>query len=81
VLFRSSSMSVGFRHLSFSWYKANFDPFVEKARVYPFFFAWRPEGYPDSVGYVWTNKDIAPVTMGIKDFVEVGFNMEGLAIE
>jgi hypothetical protein len=81
IIREGSSMSVGFRHLPFSWYKTNFDPFVEEAREYPFFFAWRPAGYPDSVGYVWTNEDITPVTMGIKDFVEVGFNMEGLAIE
>lgn len=76
-----SAMSVAFRHLTHSWYETNFDPFVENARRYPFFFAWRPNGYPDTLGYVWANQDISPTTMGIRNFVEVGFEMEGLAIE
>jgi hypothetical protein len=81
VIREGSATSVGFRHLTNAWYRANFDPFVEEARSYPFFFAWRPEGYPDSVGYVWTQSDIVPTTMGIKDFLEVGLDLEGLAIE
>jgi hypothetical protein len=59
----------------------NFDPFVEQARSYPFFFAWRPQGYADSVGYVWTNTDITPSTMGIRSRLEVSFAMEGLSLE
>lgn len=76
-----SQMSVAFSHLTYDWYKANFDPFVELARSYPFFFAWRPEGYPETIGYVWTGADIAPSTMGVRDFLSVSFDMEGLAIE
>ena len=81
VIREGSSMSVSYRHLDYDWYKDNFDPFVEQARIYPFFFAWRPEGYPETVGYVWTTDDIAPSTMGIRDLVQVGFDMQGLAIE
>ena len=81
VIREGVATSVGFRHLTNAWYRANFDPFVEQARSYPFFFAWRPEGYPTSVGYVWTNSDIVPTTMGIKDFLEVGLDMEGLSLE
>jgi hypothetical protein len=81
VIREGSFTSVGFRHLTNAWYRANFDPFVEEARSYPFFFAWRPEGYPDSVGYVWTQGDIVPTTMGIKDFLEVGLDLEGLSVE
>jgi hypothetical protein len=76
-----SSMSVSFRHLDYDWYKDNFDPFVEQAREYPFFFAWRPDNYPETVGYVWTADDISPSTMGIRNLLEVGFDMQGLAIE
>jgi hypothetical protein len=76
-----SSMSVSFRHLDYDWYADNFDPFVEQAREYPFFFAWRPDDYPETVGYVWTSQDITPSTMGIRNLLEVGFDMQGLAIE
>jgi hypothetical protein len=78
---QGSEMSVGFRHLDYDWYKDNFDPFVDQARSYPFFFAWRPDNYPESVGYVWTSADIAPSTMGIRDLLQVDFSMQGLSVE
>ena len=81
IIREGSATSVSFRHLTNAWYRANFDSFVEQARSYPFFFAWRPEGYATSVGYVWTRGDIAPTTMGIRDFLEVSIDMEGLSIE
>jgi hypothetical protein len=81
IVRQGSSMSVSFRHLEYDWYKNNFDPFVEEAREYPFFFAWRPDDYPETVGYVWTAQDITPSTMGIRNLLEVGFEMQGLAIE
>lgn len=81
IIRQGSAMSVGFRHLTNNFYRTNFDPFVEQAREYPFFFAWRPEGHATSIGYVWVNQDIAPTTMGIRDFVEVSFDMEGLSLE
>jgi hypothetical protein len=81
ILRQGSQMSVSYKHLTYDWYKTNFDPFVEQARSYPFFFAWRPQGYADSVGYVWTNTDITPSTMGIKSRLEVSFAMEGLSLE
>ena len=81
IIRQGSSMSVSYKHLEYDWYKDNFDPFVEDARKYPFFFAWRPDNYPETVGYVWTAQDITPSTMGIRNLLEVGFEMQGLAIE
>jgi hypothetical protein len=81
VIREGSSMAVSYKHLEYNWYEENFDPFVEDARSYPFFFAWRPDNYPETVGYVWTADDIAPTTMGIRNLLEVGFEMQGLAIE
>lgn len=81
IIREGSQMSVGYNNLNYAWYKANFDPFVEQARKYPFFFAWRPDGYPETVGYVWTPSDIAPTTNGSRDLLDVSFNMAGLAIE
>lgn len=52
---------VSLRNLTAAWYRANFDPFVEHADLGCFFFAWRPEKYPNEVGYCWTTGNIAPV--------------------
>jgi hypothetical protein len=81
IIRQGNETSVTFRHLTFDWYKANFDAFVKAARQYPFFFAWRPDAYPDSVGYVWTDRDIVPTTMGIRKFLEVSISMEGVGFD
>lgn len=70
-----------FRHLTASWYRANFDPFAKAARSRPFFIAWRPETYPSEVAYGWTNDDITPSNMGVRDYMEVSFNVVGHADE
>lgn len=72
------STSVAFRHLDYDWYRQNFDPFAKEAIKYPFFFAWRPDKYFDAVGYVWTTRDISPSTMGIRDLLQVSFEMVGI---
>lgn len=73
--------SWSWRYLDPSWYRTYFDPFVEAARTQPFFIAWRPGDFPDEVGYVWTSGDIRPGNMGVKGFMEVSLEAEGLAIE
>jgi hypothetical protein len=78
IVRQGANMSVSYRHLDYDWYRTNFDPFVKQAIKYPFFFAWRPNGYPDAVGYVWTTRDIPPSTMGIRDLLQVSFDMQGL---
>lgn len=70
--------SIAFRHLPASWYRAQFDPFVRAARRYPYFVAWRPATFPAEVAYVWTDRDIAPSNMGIRDLMDVSWNMKGL---
>lgn len=81
VVRQGVSTSVSFRHLDYDWYRDNFDPFVKLAIKYPFFFAWRPDNYQDAVGYVWTTADIAPQTMGIRDLLQVSFEMIGQGSE
>lgn len=73
--------SAEYRYLSASWYRANFDPFVRAARTRPFFFAWRPASFPNEVGYVWTNEDIAPENSGPRDFMSVSMSMTGIGVE
>lgn len=74
--------SAEWSHLDPNWYRANFDPFVQAARTDTFFFAWRPApGSPseNDVAYCWTNDDIAPSNMGIRNLMQVGFSMSGVA--
>lgn len=76
-----SSGSFEWQNLKAEWYRTYFDPFVEHARIKPFFIAWRPENFPKEIAYCWTSKDIAPSNSGRKDFMSVSFSAEGLAVE
>jgi len=72
------SSMVNFRHLDPDWYRSSFDPFVKSARRYPYFFAWWPEAYPGEVSFVWTDKDISGKYMGQREWMQVGWNMQGV---
>ena len=65
------------RHLDPAWYRATFNPFVQSARVTPFFLKWRPDTYEDTA-FGYTTKDIAPTNMsGGSRLLDVSFNMRG----
>lgn len=70
---------VAWQHLTPTFIRDEFDLFVEEAKRYPFFFAWRPSTFPESVGYVWTGQDIQPSNMGTgPGLMQVSFSLEGL---
>lgn len=80
ILRQGVATSAQFQNITPSWYREYFDPFVLSARIYPFFFAWRPEKYPNEVAYAWTSKDITPTNSGTgKGWMNVSFSMEGFA--
>jgi hypothetical protein len=70
--------SASFRGLTPSWYRTHFDPFVESARRYPFFFAWNPQDYTSDVVYAWATGDISPQYMGTDPYFEVSWNMQAI---
>ncbi|QSM00608.1 discoidin domain-containing protein [Oceanospirillum phage vB_OliS_GJ44] len=72
------STNIALNNLYADWYRANFDDFVEAARTEPFFFAWRPETYPDEVAFCWTTDDIAPQNVG-HDRMSVSFGVDAHA--
>jgi hypothetical protein len=43
-----------------AWHRQYGDAFIEQAATLPFFFAWRPETYPDEVGFCWLTEDPMP---------------------
>lgn len=69
--------SYSFRHLTASWVRTHFDPFVKAARKYPYFIAWRPQDFQHEVDYGWTAEDIHASNMGLRDFMQVSFPVTG----
>ena len=81
VIRQGTSMSVSYKNLDGDWLRTYFQPFMIDAISYPFFYAWRPDNYPDACGYVWTTKDIVPSNQGVNSLMQVGWDMQGIAIE
>lgn len=70
--------SISFAHLTASWVRSKFEPFIESARKYPFGWVWRPEEFPAEVAYVQAIGDIRPTNSGPRDMMSVTFEVEGL---
>lgn len=81
VIRSGSSMSCSYNNLDNAWTRTTFKEFIEDAVLYPFFFAWRPDNYPEDVGYVWVAEDIKPSNTGVRDLMQVSLNMSGLSSE
>lgn len=78
VLNINNQSSVNLTNLTPDWYRTYFDPFVDNAKEYPFFFAWRPEDYPAEVGYAWMTNDPLPSNQRPNGMMQVSFQMNGV---
>lgn len=71
--------SADFKHLTDEWYRSTFQPFVEHAKTRPYFWAWNLLESPGDIVYGWTNGNIKPSYMGIRNWLEVSFDIEAHA--
>jgi len=70
--------AVQMKNLTPDWYRANMEPFFLVAQETPFFFAWRPESYPNEVGYGWLTNDPQPKNQLPNGMMEIEFQMSGV---
>jgi len=62
--------------LSPSYVRGAWNDFALHARTKPFFFAWRPDLYPDEVIYGWSTSDPVPAVSG-HNYYSVSISMRG----
>jgi len=77
IVREGAGTDIALKNLTAAWVREYFQPFMEEARSYPFFWAWRPGDYPEEIGYVWTNSDIVPSNQGQADLMQVSFSVDG----
>lgn len=78
IIREGASTTISLTNLTAPWVRSDFYPFMESARTYPFFFAWRPTAaYADEVGYVWTDTDIRVSNNGQANLMDTSFSVEG----
>ena len=58
------STSLPWQHLSPTWIRSTFKPFMDHAKTLPFFVAWRPDLYADAVAFGYSERPLRPVNMG-----------------
>lgn len=77
---RGVATSFSWENLKPNWYRDFFDPFVEYATQSrgTFFIAWRPERFPNEVGYCWlSGDDIQPQNTGTNELMSVDMSVVG----
>jgi hypothetical protein len=58
-------------HISEYWTRNTLMPFIEDARLYPYFILERPHTRPTALSYRWMDSDIVPQRMGIRSLMTV----------
>ena len=71
--------SVSLQNLTPDWYRARMEPFIDQAEENPFFFAWRPDGYPKEVGFCWLTGDAVPSNQRPNGMMQVDLPLGGIA--
>jgi hypothetical protein len=74
---RAVTTSYEWDYLKAAWYDANFEPFALTLPLNPFCIAGNPSKIGSDVGFVWTDRDVEPVNMGIKSFRRVSLPVTG----
>ena len=78
VIRKGYATSYEWSNLKADWVRENITPFSDShPKANPFFMAWRPETSPNEVILCVAKNDLAPVNMGVKDFMSVSLQVEG----
>ena len=71
-----TASSISLANLEPGWYRDKMEPFLRDADAW--FFAWRPQGYPREIGYVWLTSDPMPKNTGNNGTMSVELAFAGI---
>jgi hypothetical protein len=74
---RAVTTSYDWEYLTTAWYDTYFEPFAKTLPLQPFCIAGNPSKITTDVGFVWTDRDVEPVNMGIKAYRSVSLGVTG----
>lgn len=78
VVGESAESRVALQNINPVWYRTNLTPFIKAGQEAPFFFAWRPQSYPNEVGYAWLLNDPQLTNQRPNGMVQVELAMGGI---
>ena len=74
---RAVTSSYDWEYLTTTWYDTYFEPFALTLPLKPFCIAGNPSKIVTDVGFVWTDRDVEPVNMGINAYRSVSLGVTG----
>jgi hypothetical protein len=74
---RAVTTSYDWEYLTATWYDTNFEPFAKTLPLQPFCIAGNPSKIATDVGFVFTDRDVEPVNMGINAYRSVSLSVTG----
>jgi hypothetical protein len=61
-----------------TYYRDHIDEFLAVSKTTPFFFGWRPQTYPDEIGYCSMTNDPQPINQSPHGLIAMDFEMTGV---
>lgn len=80
VIRKTQPFSASWQHLTAPWFRKNMLPFLQTFETRPAFVSWRPADFPDEVVYMWRTSNPSGSNMGIKDYMEVSIQGNGIGV-
>lgn len=62
-----------------AWVRSDWQPFLEHARVKPFFLSWDPTNYPAEAAYCWSDGRIDAPYYSRPNYMTAAFDFRGIA--
>ena len=79
VLASKVETTFALKFLRRTWFQDEMRPFLLSAETTPFFFAWKPQQFPDDVGYCWLTENPQPSVHFDTRRIELTLIMGGIA--
>lgn len=80
VLNESRATSIPFQRVTDTFYRNEMDEFIVASKEDPFFFAWKPQEFPQDVGYCCMTNDPQPSKHFETGTVSISLSMNGVAV-
>jgi hypothetical protein len=74
---RAVTTSYDWEYLTPTFYDTSFEPFAKTLPLQPFCIAGNPSKMASDVGFVFTDRDVEPVNMGVNAYRSVGLSVTG----
>ena len=79
VLASKVETTFGLKFLRSTWFRDEMRPFLLAAETTPFFFAWKPQEFPNDIGYCWLTENPRPSVHFDTGRIELTLAMSGIA--